>query len=192
MTFCREKRGAILIALLFMLALVFPLSPPTAQASVVSSDGWEWQNPLPQGNVLYDVWGAAADDVYAVGKDGTILHYNGTNWSTQASGTTGDLNGIWGDAADDIYAVGNGGKILHYDGTNWTSKGSGTSNDLYSIWGVDGDDVFAVGASGAVTHYDGDAWESMTVPSGTGRLYGVWGSATDDVFAVGECGTILQ
>ena len=31
------------------------------------------------------------EDVFAVGSDGTILHYDGTAWSAMGSGTTNDL-----------------------------------------------------------------------------------------------------
>jgi photosystem II stability/assembly factor-like uncharacterized protein len=40
---------------------------------------------------LNAVWGTAANSVYAVGNKGTILHYNGTSWSSMASGTTTNL-----------------------------------------------------------------------------------------------------
>ena len=39
------------------------------------SMNWSWNNPLPQGNQLYGVWGASASDVYTAGVSGAILHY---------------------------------------------------------------------------------------------------------------------
>jgi hypothetical protein len=36
---------------------------------------------------LMSVWGTSSNDVYAVGSNGTILHYDGTAWSQMASGT---------------------------------------------------------------------------------------------------------
>jgi hypothetical protein len=50
------------------------MRPTVAQAQ---EGGWEWQNPLPQGNPLYDVWGSAGTGVFAVGDGGTVLHYAG-------------------------------------------------------------------------------------------------------------------
>ena len=35
---------------------------------------WEWQNPLPQGNPLFNVWGSSGSDMFVVGDFGTILH----------------------------------------------------------------------------------------------------------------------
>ena len=37
------------------------------------------------------MWGSSGGDVFAVGSDGTILHYDGTAWSAMGSGTTNDL-----------------------------------------------------------------------------------------------------
>ena len=39
--------------------VVLLLSPVTA-----FSAGWTWQNPLPQGNFLMNVWGSSGSDVF--------------------------------------------------------------------------------------------------------------------------------
>ena len=71
---CSTKKGAIL-ALVVAVFILVSLLPMSVSAAVVSPDGWEWQNPLPQGNGLSDVWGSSSFDVFAVGNDGTILNY---------------------------------------------------------------------------------------------------------------------
>jgi hypothetical protein len=63
---------------------------------------------------LLGVWGSSATDVYAVGETGTMLHYDGVNWSAVESGTEVDLYGIWGSSSTNVYAVGGQGTILHY------------------------------------------------------------------------------
>jgi hypothetical protein len=64
-----------LLGLSLALAMGIPmLWPAVAQAQ---GGAWKWQNPLPQGNKLYGVWGSSEGDVYAVGGYGTILHYGG-------------------------------------------------------------------------------------------------------------------
>jgi hypothetical protein len=52
--------------------------------------------------------------------DGTILHYDGTQWSTMESGTSVNLFDVWGRSSTDIYAVGED-TILHYDGIQWSA-----------------------------------------------------------------------
>ncbi len=99
---------------------------------------WEWQNPLPQGNSLNATWSCSTNDVFAVGYNGTILHYDGNTWSSMPSGTTNNLWSIWGTANNDLFAVGYSGTILHYDGHTWNSMASGTTNYLWGVWGVSG------------------------------------------------------
>ena len=66
------------------------------------------------------VWGSSANDVYSVGADGSILHYDGSSWSSMDSSTGYWLGGVWGSSASDVFAVGGNGTILHYDGSNWS------------------------------------------------------------------------
>lgn len=37
-----------------------------------------WQNPVPQGNLLNEVWGSSATDVFVVGSGGIIIHSTDT------------------------------------------------------------------------------------------------------------------
>src|SRR5512134_2915119 len=55
--------------------------PGTCAARVCTAPGWCWQNPLPQGNPLFAVWGRTPSDVWAVGPIGTIIHFDGTRWA---------------------------------------------------------------------------------------------------------------
>ena len=82
-----------------------------AFTAVCSADNWCWQNPLPQGNPLYASWGSGTSDVWVVGRPGTVLHWNGSGWSSVSSGTTNYLSGIWGSASD-VWVVGSSGTIL--------------------------------------------------------------------------------
>ena len=46
-----------------------------------------WSRQLGTGT-YWAVWGATGNDVFAVGDDGSIWHYDGTSWTAQPSGTT--------------------------------------------------------------------------------------------------------
>ena len=65
---------------------------------------------------LDKVWGSASDDVFTVGKGGTILHYDGESWSAMESGTDVWLKDVWGTPGGDVFAVGEDGTILHHYG----------------------------------------------------------------------------
>ncbi|KPA15074.1 hypothetical protein MHK_004719, partial [Candidatus Magnetomorum sp. HK-1] len=149
---------------------------------------WLSENPLSQSNTLYGVWSSSANDVFAVGAAGTILHYDGSNWTSMTSGTANQLNDVWGTSANDVFAVGSTNTILHYDGTSWASM-TGSSHFL-GVWGTSGNDVFTVGSSGTILHYDGSSWSTMTSGT-TSPLKSVWGTSGSDVYVVGDAGAMF-
>ena len=77
----------------------------------------------PSQEKLNGVWGYLSPDsthkFYAVGENGTIIHFDGTTWTTTGSPTSEDLYGIWGSSGTDIFAVGDNATIVHYNGS-WT------------------------------------------------------------------------
>jgi len=128
--------------------------------------------------------------VFAVGDNGTILHYDGTDWSAQSSGTTAQLFDVWGSSATDVYAVGRGGNgMLHFDGTSWSSVSGIPQSSLFGIWGASAHDVFAVGqktmsVAVLILRYDGRSWSAETLAAGP-AFSGVWGSSSTNVIATG-------
>jgi hypothetical protein len=143
-----------------------------------------WQ-PVPSGtpNGLTAVWGSSSTDVWAVGRQGTIVHWNGDSWSLFSSGTTAALDAVWGSAANDVWAVGTGGTIVHWNGTSWSRSFSGTTDQLSSLWGSSTNDLWAVSASGGILHWNGSVWS--TVLSGRSALTAIWGSGASDVWVAG-------
>jgi hypothetical protein len=45
---------------------------------------------------LKSIWGTSDSNIFAVGNTGTMLHYNGTSWSTIPPLTAMHLYDIWG------------------------------------------------------------------------------------------------
>jgi len=157
---------------------------------------------------LYGIWGSSGSDVFAVGYGGTILHYDGSVWSSMTSGTTHTLHGIWGSSGSDVFAVGNT-TILHYSGPTlitWSSSSIPYNctqihvnpsvwacTSVNAIWGSSPTDVFAVGDWNSIDHFNGITWSdqgyydpSPVDPEGWNWWYGIWGSSGNNVFAVGN------
>jgi len=134
-----------------------------------------------------DVWGTAADDVFAVGTGGTIVHYDGEQWSLMESRTTRCLNAVWGVSASDVYAVGNNGTILHYNGNIWESMIGKNDQDLSDIWGLSPEEVYAVGENLSLFRYDGADWSFMNGPSEApiDELHSIWGTSSDNIYVSG-------
>jgi len=147
----------------------------------------EWQQQWINDGTLWKVWGSSASDVFTVGDDGVILHYDGNpegTWVKMDSGTTENLRDIWGSSATDVFAVVSSSTIIHYDGSTWSEMAIGTGYYLRGIWGSSASDVFAVGDMGKIRHYNGTNWHSDTNNT-SDSLSSVWGSSATDVFAVG-------
>jgi Big-like domain-containing protein len=140
---------------------------------------------------LRAVWGASGSDVFAVGSAGVIVHWNGSGWSTMASGTHADLFDVWGTGPSNVYASGAGGTILHFDGSAWSAMASGTTIHLAGISGTGPDNVVVVGGAGTILHFDGVQWRAMA--SGTSAdLVGVWAFSPTDFLVTGANGTMLR
>jgi len=107
---------------------------------------------------LEAVWGSGPDDVWAVGRRGTIRHTTrgAATWTVTASPTTSDLHAVWGSGPKDVWAVGDSGTIVHFDGTSWAPATLAMPNgdlatNLYGVWGSGPDDVWIVG-EGLILH----------------------------------------
>ncbi len=78
-------------------------------------------------NDLWDVWGSWRDDIWAVGANATVLHFDGTDWSRIGSlPTVQSINGVHGSDPLNVWAVGDGGTILEWTGAGWIAHDSGT------------------------------------------------------------------
>jgi hypothetical protein len=135
-------------------------------------DGSGWTDvPSGFGGSLSGVWGAAYDDVWAVGATAaappvpTILHWDGFQWTSVATGTTdtGALFKVWGVDRTHVFVVGDKGIVLQFDGTTWAQAPRATSGQLITDCGAAANDVWAVGGTenAAVLHYDGAQWTPL-------------------------------
>ncbi len=162
-----------------------------AQESATSPFVTNYNGP----KIISGLWGSSSTDVFAVGGSGTILHNDGTGWSSISSGFTDDLNAVWGSSSTNVYAVQEtmGGYdfvyIPHYDGSTWEVLTPQNPVELTGIWGSSSTDMFAVGPGvyGGILHFDGISWSFMD-----GKGSGVWGSSSSDVYTVGPACSILH
>ena len=157
-------------------------------------DGASWQ-AVPAGDNTINVlglWGSAPDDVYGVGGNGIILHYDGNALTPMASGTSLNLRGVWGASKSAIFAAG-GNAVLRYDGTQWNTLEVGPiDHSYYAVWGSSASDVYVVGRDdnakkALVRHYDGAQWSDTTIDEDA-VLTGVSGNSATDINAVGSAG----
>jgi hypothetical protein len=170
-------------------------APNTAQ--------WCWCAPGSTSDILTDVWGAASDDVFAVGLGG-VLHFDGTRWIADQPVPVG-INGVHGSGPDNVWIAGPAGWTARFDGSAWQAAVIDAKYNLNAVW-VDPTGVVRVagtaplppgepGASatdeavvlrhpGAAT---GDWTQEASFPQkGTASFYAISGRSPNDIWAVGE------
>ncbi|MBN1585325.1 hypothetical protein JW899_03080 [Candidatus Uhrbacteria bacterium] len=168
--------------------VTFTSGDPAATA-VLQEIGMVWG--AVTGQELQDTDGSAVSDVWAVGRSGTIVHYDGLSWSPAVSPTVRSLFGVAVLGANDAWAVGDSGTILRYDGSDWSQAASPTPNGLRGVDLSGTDFGFAVGDSGTILRYDGSDWSAVASPV-SARLNSVFLESSDFGWAVGDSGTILH
>jgi photosystem II stability/assembly factor-like uncharacterized protein len=83
------------VRLWLAVAVLGVLVPAAAFGLIRTGYGrWYWQNPLPQGNYLYDVQFPTATTGWAIGERGTVLKSTdgGVSWTAQQAGTGTSAN----------------------------------------------------------------------------------------------------
>ncbi len=142
---------------------------------------WSLVKPWPTAEELTSIWVASDGEAWAAGWQGTVLYWNGDNWSVADVGTTVTLNGVWGSGPEDVWITGDEGTILHFDGDAWETVDSPTTDTLGPPAGSGPTDIWIPDYSQpGVWHWDGSDWSFTTTPAGFGRIAAV---STDLAFA---------
>lgn len=138
---------------------------------------------------LRGIWGASANQVYAVGESGTILLQTGTNtgWTPQTSQTEETLYAIDGRGPQDVWTVGDRGVVRHWDGIAWQPVDAPLDN-YRAVTTAPGQPVYTAGKI-RVRRYEGGAW-SVEGPPGLQQIHGLDADANGRVVAVGSLGRI--
>jgi hypothetical protein len=177
-----------------------PLGDLGFEGLLLHYDGTTWSRMTPppiegteQGFTEVDflsVWGAAANDVYAVGAyfRGTdfalIAHYDGISWSKVDLDVEGDraLLDVHGTSAQSVYVVG------YIDADDFLRRNAARASSR-RIERAREQATRALTTIAIILQYDGAQWTEL-VPSGAEDLFlnSVWSSAANDVFAVGGAG----
>ena len=159
---------------------------------------YEWNNPADLDN--WEKWGPSSsvtntdyngvdmvspNDGWAVGDNGWIIHYDGTNWSNfqQVAKT---LRSVYCNSASDCWAVTDGERIFHYNGTTWSQFTDVGTGYLYSVYCNDASDCWTGGVNGSgygiLHHYNGSNWNTSQQIAKTVR--GVYCNSDSDCWAV--------
>lgn len=187
-----------------MIRWFLTLSSVAVALAGCKAEGWEVAFPAEDAGAQSGVWGSGPDDVYVVGgfpDQGTIQHFDGTDWSEETVPTVPILVWIYGFGPDDIWTVGAGGGVLHRSGGSWEQVDVGTTTDIWGVWGSGPQDVWMVGGNvntgePLLIHYDGTGFTPVALDPGQNdrgatavfKVFGVDGRT----FVVGQGGLMIE
>jgi photosystem II stability/assembly factor-like uncharacterized protein len=126
---------------------------------------WQWQNPLPQGNTIRDIYFTSYETGWAVGNYGLILNTTdgGINWNIKETNNTYNLTSVFFVNNNTGIAAGSSGTILRTTdgGSNWIPQNSGTSFTLNDVFFTDEQNGTVVGTDIMLRTTDGgNSWIS--------------------------------
>ncbi len=150
------------------------------------TDGWSEVHPFPRPR-LSPVWGLSSSDLFAVGDEGQMWHWDGERLAELLSPTPFSLQGMWGTSSSDIHVAGSHG-IWHWDGNSWLQTWEPWRGGVafgFDLWGSGPANIWAVGSDGVVLHYQGQQWQRVTGLT-ENNLHSIWGSGPDDIYVGGE------
>jgi hypothetical protein len=172
-------------------------------------DGVQWRTFNLNGSFngyVNKIWGTSSRDIYIVGTNGSIAHYNGVSFQKIESGTTLDIQDIWGaknpvTGETEILAVASnkylnqGHKLLRIQGTSVTMlPDSGLSWSLSGIWFtpprhylIVGDGLFFNGSP-----FVNSSWVADVNHITTFYTDAIRGTGINDVVIVGVYGEVLH
>jgi hypothetical protein len=134
-----------------------------------------------------DFWAFGADDVWAVGGDGALSHFDGRRW--EKADLPLQIKDVAARAPDDIWAAAYPSTLLHYDGRTWhASPIPGNGNvDPVAIGIAAPHDVWVL-AGNRILRFDGLRWSELSAPGTAGQrnLSALMILGADDVWIGGD------
>jgi hypothetical protein len=192
-------------------------------ANLLKWDGQSWSEKsffmtgIPFTGQVNKMWASSENDIYCVGKSGSIYHYTGSGtWLKLESGTTLGLSGIFGLDGNTINACGldynqSKGVVLRKQGQSWVTVVEGDIIDsselfkpkLYGIteglWIDEKGTVYTVG--NFIYQFNRGKWDYARSLAGNtlysnpgflyrGYLHAIRGNASNDMVIAGEINTV--
>ncbi|MBW2276225.1 MAG: hypothetical protein JRF63_01965, partial [Deltaproteobacteria bacterium] len=149
---------------------------------------------------LAAVWGTWFGNVWAVGEDGVILHFDGTGWTEveYEADAHHNLHAISGASADLIWAAGASNFMLEYDGASWQQQNMPFQTADISWRGLcvrtpEELEAYVVGEHGKIVpHVDGGWIGIKTCYAGVPDFHAAWCADETDIFIAGHDHTAFK
>ncbi len=138
---------------------------------------------------LFKVWGSGEDDVWAVGTEGAMLHFDGEAWSKELIQDDPDFVTVHGAHAQDVVVVGDIGNLgsIHQRGDDdaWIKADLGTDTSIFNgVYVAPDGYAVAVGNSSSVWQRVAGEWSDMELVSAH-SWHAAHIDALDNVYVLG-------
>lgn len=151
------------------------------------------------------IWGSSSSDLYVVGNNGNIVHYNGQSWQRIESGTELNINDIWGDYNDktgeyEILAVASNVNtstertiIKIYNNTSRIISSSPIQWSLRTVWFMPSRRYYVAGSGVYEKHnLTENEWRNNTLDITTFYTNRIRGNDVNDVVGIGAFGDFVH
>lgn len=142
------------------------------------------------------IWGTSSENLYIVGDNGNIAHYDGNNWQKIENETELPVNDIWG-YEDEIAAVASdkyynrGKKVLEINNEIKVVPDDGLPWSISAIW-FNKHKYYIVGDGIYVRNNPGEKWINITGGITSYYTHSISGNGLNDIFISGSAGDIAH
>ena len=144
----------------------------------------------PSGVPIRALFGFAPNDVYAGDAGGTVLHWNGAQWTTATQVGAQPIVAIWGHVPGELWVAGSAFARLSAGSWSVLNEDDALAANVIGIWGTSMQNVWAVTDSLRLKQYDGLRWrEHWDSPV---AFEGIWGTSSADLHVCGGQGTVQR
>lgn len=166
----------------------------------LTADGGEVVSDLPEEvlgqGTFFKVWGTSKDDVWVVGEQGRVVHYDGSGWKAVPLGAVPRLVTVHG-AGEELVLVGGSTQAVILEragstGMEFVDRSPSGETLLSGVFVGDDGQALAVGMVGLVMRREasGGAWSRMAGQTLTKDWHAVWRDGRGDWWVVG--GSLLS
>lgn len=158
---------------------------------------------------LTAVWGSGKNDVWAVGSNGTVVHWDGAAWTSIPLQVTNTFNTVWGSGPNDVWIASATDSVFRAKGfsgatTKFEREGTPLPSDghvpVRRIWGTSPDDVILAGhrydlPAGEWDYIvgnmlrrgsDGDGGVGWLPILGEENVLALWGTSSEDLWITAD------
>ncbi|MBM7113172.1 hypothetical protein [Archangium primigenium] len=142
------------------------------------------------------VWAHSPTEAWVARDDGTVLRWDGVEWSVVPGTPWMSMQAISGSSPTDVWVAGrapNSTPVLaRFDGQQWTqtSVPGAWEGIVRKVWAHHAHAAWALKDLGTVLRWNGQSWSEVLKLDR--RLQAVHGSSEDDVWAVGDSGALFH